>query len=253
MFKRERIAVDNQIFSIEQIDDSCWRIEEKGDFTLGVNCFLVVGRDSAMLVDSGFGQGNIREVAESITDLPIMLVNTHGDVDHARGYKHFNVAHMHPSEFGRYHAVVGREAPVSPLWDGEIIELGLRRVEVVLIPGHTQGCIALLDSDNRVLFGGDSIQDGTIIMDRYDTLKLLAGRDLAAYNASLKKLKKMQDRFDKVYAAHGNTVLNSSIIDELLTLSEKVLNGELNGIDPPPGMNKKDAKVYSYGSIKMFY
>jgi glyoxylase-like metal-dependent hydrolase (beta-lactamase superfamily II) len=246
--------MENKIFTVQQIDESCWQIKEKGEFTLGVNCFLVSGKNLAVLVDSGFGQRNIREVAEGLTNLPIKLVLTHGDSDHARGYKHFDVAHMHPSEFARYHAVIGKDAQVSPLWDGDVIDLGGRRLEVKLTPGHTQGSIVLLDLENRVLFGGDSVQDGMIIMDCYDTLHLLAGRDLAAYIASLKKLKKMQDRFDNVYAAHGSAVVGRNVIDELLVLAEKVLNGELEGTKAPSGvLAERDAKVYTFGSAMMFH
>ncbi len=51
-----------------------------------------------------------------------------------------------------------------PVEDGDIIELGNRTLEVITIPGHTPGSIAVLDIENRVLYGGDTVQDGKIFM-----------------------------------------------------------------------------------------
>jgi glyoxylase-like metal-dependent hydrolase (beta-lactamase superfamily II) len=44
--------------------------------------YLVVGDSKAALVDTGFGSGNLREVVESITKLPIVVLHTHAHLDH---------------------------------------------------------------------------------------------------------------------------------------------------------------------------
>ena len=44
--------------------------------------FLIVGEEKAMLIDTGYGEGNLREIVEGITDKPVMVVDTHGHFDH---------------------------------------------------------------------------------------------------------------------------------------------------------------------------
>ena len=61
---------------IIKINENSWRIEDSG-----VRFFLLTGEERALLVDSGRNIDNAREIAESLTTLPVMLVNTHADGD----------------------------------------------------------------------------------------------------------------------------------------------------------------------------
>ena len=47
---------------------------------IGAVCYpyLLLGEDKALVIDTGMGKGNLREYLETITDLPMMVVNTHG-------------------------------------------------------------------------------------------------------------------------------------------------------------------------------
>ena len=69
--------MNNNPYEVHQIDASCWRIEENG-----VRAFLITGSERALLIDSGFGTGNIREIVDNMTKLPLILANTHTDRDH---------------------------------------------------------------------------------------------------------------------------------------------------------------------------
>jgi glyoxylase-like metal-dependent hydrolase (beta-lactamase superfamily II) len=240
--------MEESFHRMTQLDASCWQIEEKSE-RLNMSCFLAVGKEKAVLVDSGFGRGNIREVAETLTSLPIMLVNTHADWDHVNGNKLFSLAHMHPADYNLYHKTVGlgsKEAPVAPLWEGDVIDLGGRCFEVVLIPGHTPGSILLIDEENRVAIGGDSLQIGMVFM-------FEEHRSLPAYKESMIRLKALQGRFDKIYAAHNQTVVDSAIIDELIAVSEKALSGEIEGAPAPVPFEDSPAKLYQSGMGKLLY
>lgn len=46
--------------------------------------------------------------------------------------------------------------------DGEIIDLGGRRLEILHVPGHTPDAVALLDAENGLLFTGDTWYDASI-------------------------------------------------------------------------------------------
>src|SRR6266568_3890897 len=47
-----------------------------------VNSFLVIGRDAAALIDTGLAIGDLLSCVRQITDLPIVVVNTHFHADH---------------------------------------------------------------------------------------------------------------------------------------------------------------------------
>jgi glyoxylase-like metal-dependent hydrolase (beta-lactamase superfamily II) len=58
-----------------------------------VNCFLVTGRERAVLIDTGLGIGDIRRAVAALTDLDVAVVNTHYHWDHVGGNDGFaNIA-----------------------------------------------------------------------------------------------------------------------------------------------------------------
>ncbi len=60
-----------------KIDESTYSYEEDG-----VRFFLLMGTDKALLIDTGMQTRNAKELAEEITKLPLLLFNTHTDMDH---------------------------------------------------------------------------------------------------------------------------------------------------------------------------
>lgn len=65
------------------------------------------------MIDSGMQIPNAREIAESITDLPLQLLNTHADPDHISGNGMFDSVLMSPMEEALYRAHGGKAAIVS--------------------------------------------------------------------------------------------------------------------------------------------
>ena len=47
--------------------------------------YLLIGEEKAMLIDSFYGQGDLRAFVETITDKPVIVANTHGHFDHTGG------------------------------------------------------------------------------------------------------------------------------------------------------------------------
>lgn len=50
-----------------------------------VFCELLVGEEKAMLIDTGYGFGDLKGFVREITDKPLIIANTHGHVDHTSG------------------------------------------------------------------------------------------------------------------------------------------------------------------------
>ena len=205
-----------------QIGENKWRIEENF-----VRAFLFKGGERAMLVDSTNGTGDLKAVAESLVGgMPVMLVNTHADSDHIGCNAQFEHAYMHPAEFA-YYALKSKpgDAAPKPLQDGEVIDLGGKKFEVILIPGHTSGSIALLDREDRILVSGDTI------VGRVYAFGLV--RNVAALAASLERLAGCYwDAFDTVYPAHGNHETDKAFILKELACAKAHLAGEIEGADP---------------------
>ena len=76
-------------FEIIRINENSWRIEDGG-----VRFFLLTGTEKALLIDSGMMVKNAKDIAESLTDLPISLLNTHADPDHIGSNEQFETFYM---------------------------------------------------------------------------------------------------------------------------------------------------------------
>ncbi len=196
-----------------------------------VRMFLFEGEAEALLVDAGFGGGDLKAFLATLTSKPVRKVLlTHADPDHTGCCGQFETVLMHPSEFALCKAR-GKLDPSAavPLWEGAKLRVGGRTLEVILIPGHTPGSIALLDRENRILIGGDSVQSGAIFM-------FGEGRSLPAFVRSMEKLMAMGDVFDVCYASHGEATVPRDILPALRQGALDVMAGRIEPQDPPRQM-----------------
>jgi glyoxylase-like metal-dependent hydrolase (beta-lactamase superfamily II) len=226
-------------YCAQAIADGFWSIDEGG-----VRCFLIEGLEKAMLVDTGFGTGDMKAFAGSLTKLPIFLINTHTDGDHTGCNGSFEKVIMHPAEAGYYQMKKpGNHSIIDFVEDGDIIDLGNRQFEIIHIPGHTPGSIALLDREDKLLLSGDSVQLGHIYM-------FGEGRDLEAYIRSMQKLEGRIAGVERIFPSHGEMPVQADIIPELIEGAQRVLNGEIEGENPPRPM---PCKLYTVGRVKFLY
>ena len=159
------------------------------------------------------------------------ILLTHGHFDHIFGVAeaagHFNVPiHMHPSDKvildeanPALCAAFGLKVPASlhdgnqtqgliPAREGDTIEIGSMKFEVIETPGHTPGGVCYLERNEKVLFSGDTLFAGSI--GRTDN-------QWADYDALMAgifgKLMELDGETD-VIPGHGPT---TSIADERMT------------------------------------
>lgn len=215
-------------YTVEQPFPGLYAIDEGG-----VRSFLIPGESDALLIDSGFGRGNLLAQVRELTDLPVTLLHTHTDGDHTGCNAQFDKILLHPAEYDYYAQklqasdadVKAAFAKISPIWEGDRLCYGEYCLEVVLIPGHTPGSIALLDAHKRLLIGGDSVQTGAIFM-------FGAGRNMPAYLASMQKLDAMRKQFDTVLASHAQLCVDAQILPDLIEGAQAFLDGKLTGSAP---------------------
>ena len=199
------------------INENSWRIEDSG-----VRCFLLTGSEKALLIDSGRELHTARDIAESLTDLPVMLLNTHADGDHTGSNEQFESFYMHPDEEAHFRRG-GRGGTIIPVREGDILDLGGRELRIIDLPGHTPGSIAVLDVGNRVLISGDPVQEhGRIFM-------FGAHRNMENYIRSLEHLETFTAEFDEIWPSHADIPISPALIRKLHDGALDVLDGKVAG------------------------
>ncbi len=233
-------------FTARKVADGVWCINDHGSD----NMYLVEGRQKAMLIDTGLGVAKLNEFVRTLTSLPLIVVNTHGHPDHAGGNYQFKTVYAHPLESAAIKETNSEDsrkrmaenmvkgapaedmvpledalrmpaAELLALKDGQVFDLGGRKLEVIHTPGHTPGEIVLLDSTNRVVFTGDN--DNVLVW-----LFLPTCTPLEIYLESLKKLQKREGEFDTIMPGHG-LPLPKIFVGEQITCVEHILDGTCKG------------------------
>lgn len=139
---------------------------------------LVIGHSRALLFDTMSGTGNFLGTIREITELPLIVVNSHGHLDHTAGNIYFEQVYMHPADWTlitKYHhhlpglpeelkSVHDRlvewatvDGSIRPILPGVEIDLGGVMLDVVSLAGHTQGSIGLYCPQERLLLSGDAL------------------------------------------------------------------------------------------------
>lgn len=203
-----------------------------------VRQFLMVGDREALLVDTGFADSHVMDAVRGVTNLPVKVIMTHGDRDHAGGIKEFGECWLNRKDWH----LVSEEAALHPLKEGDVFFCGGYRLEVIEIPGHTYGSVAFLDREKKLLLPGDSVQkDGPIYM-------FGSHRNLDLYIESQKKLLEIKDQIETILPCHHAYPIDVSYIEKNLQDAEALRAGKLFG-RPHPSM-----PCYSYrGQWTEFY
>lgn len=121
---------------------------------------LIVGDDRALLLDTGWGDEDLVNVLREITDKPLVIVNSHGHVDHVNGNWQFKEQiYIHPDDLELCKTSVMKPPNnvYCTLYEGQNFELGGITLNVIELPGHTRGSVGLYCQQEGVLFVGDAI------------------------------------------------------------------------------------------------
>ncbi|MBQ0001197.1 MAG: MBL fold metallo-hydrolase [Clostridiales bacterium] len=186
-----------------------------------VYCYLLIGKEKALLIDTGVSGMKIREEVEQVTDLPLLLLNTHGDGDHVAGNNRFSEFYMHKADYENCGLNGKLSGTLIPVEDGDQIDLGGRMLKIIGIPGHTKGSIAVLDAENRQLFAGDSVQSGQIFM-------FGPHRRPGQFASSLQKLEELKGEYDTILASHANPVLASDYVQKVAAFWNQIQSGQVS-------------------------
>ena len=234
-------------YSAEEFADGSYKIYNNGVERPFAYCYLIVGKDYALLIDSIIGLGNVKKFCETLTDKKINLVNTHAHSDHIGGNFFFDCCYMHPRDMAlaaqsygykkeQLYEMALQSSPAEyrdrivlddnfadwdpiktlPVYGGDAFDLGDRIIEVVEAGGHTAGSIVLIDHKTRIAYSGDACNGSTLV--EFDH-----SLPIIDYMESLLRLKKHQGEFDMMYGGHE--IFDNTIIDEAIETVARVLAG----------------------------
>lgn len=204
--------------------DRAWRSVAPGVYArrheeLNLNCGLVVGEERALVVDTrSYHEHGLELLAavRSVTDLELVVVNTHAHYDHCFGnsafrdsqiYAHVGaadelrrsgedqreqvVAHLRRTQRADMADAMAATEIVLPFYlvDGDTgIDLGGRTVQLLYAGrGHTDHDLAVAVPDVGVVFAGDLVEEGAdpamedaFPLEWAQTLRTLADKGAAA-------------------------------------------------------------------------
>ena len=218
------------------VNDHIWLLDDHHEAT----CYVVAGNTQAMVIDTSIGFCNIREIAESLTSLPLVLVNTHGHIDHVGGNWGFETAYMNLADLKVAEEDYGmprlRETiranglvfpPFTHIEDGHIFDLGGRNVEFITTPGHTNDHAMLYDHKYGILFAGDMIYFGAIYVQFGNDI--MGYSDIDKYIASLKKIRTRCPDLKSIYVSHNDFITDKDAISLIESALRQVADGTAEG------------------------
>ncbi|WAL64395.1 MBL fold metallo-hydrolase [Amycolatopsis cynarae] len=109
-------------FTTRPLADGVYVLSEPGH----VNSFLVLGDERALLFDTGMGIGSILGEVRTITDLPLLVVNSHHHFDHRGGNAELA---PHAIDIAVHPAGVDAHGEAPAEWHAEYEKLARRTVE----------------------------------------------------------------------------------------------------------------------------
>ena len=207
---------------------------------VGFQQYLVLGENRAMLIDTGIGIGSLKRIVEAVTELPITLVNTHCHPDHAGGNAEFGPALINPADLDVFYQMASREFRVQdvsrmpggaewasqlqptgpepvPAYDGQMIDLGGRKLQIFFTPGHTHGSLCVFDWMTGTLFTGDNVQANATALIEWNA------SSVEEFYDSLCKLDQLPVK--RLLSGHRPNDNPPDLLRRKMACAEQILNG----------------------------
>jgi len=237
---------NNNYFEIKQQTPWLYSIKDR----MEVYCWLITGGQSALLLDTGYGIGDLPTAVRSVTGKPLTVVLSHGHADHVLGSAQFEQVFLHPADFELYNEHCGakwRQKAVdaikkniakieysfdgfdysgyleqnrgepAPLEENAVFDLGALTVEVVPMGGHTRGSVGLLIHEQKTLLTGDA-------SNRAEFMFMPESMMMSEYIAMLRRVSAMD--FYIHYTGHQDKAYPKKWFEKYIKVAENALAGK---------------------------
>lgn len=215
--------------------------------------YLAKGDERAALIDTCLGVGHLRAFVERLTDKPLMVLLTHGHVDHAMGAPEFEAVYMNEKDVALYRqhcpmdvrtgyisGMLGErfrelteadyvppkpDMAFLPLADGMSFDLGGLHVDAYEFPGHTQGTMAFLIREPGMLVLGDACNNSTFLFDEAHSSTVAEYREAVA-----RVRERLAGRFSRAFICHQQIDVDVDIMDNMIEVCDDILAGRADDV-----------------------
>jgi glyoxylase-like metal-dependent hydrolase (beta-lactamase superfamily II) len=251
----EEIDVGESWFKVLRLVNNVFGIHEPHHWQEVIS-YLIIGSERAALFDTGMGIKDISKVIKQLTDLEVIIINSHTHFDHVGDNHRFDKIYVfdddraiqvlldgQPNEALRYDLDIDlfrngypdgfdpeayvilpvREEQIHKLRHGDVIDLGDRKLEVLHTPGHSNDSIMLLDRERRSLFTGDTFYPSWLFAFFDDEW---GESDPNVYEATMKDIAKLESELDFLYPCHNEALVSPSVLPKVVDAFGMVNRGE---------------------------
>ena len=219
---RGKVVYEDDEVVFRQLDEHTWI--GNGHRTYNESLYLVEGNDRAVLIDAGTRVPGLDKIVAGITSKPVTMILTHGHGDHVGGVGPFPEVWIGPADEQMLRNSQRRyQGQIKHLTDGETIDLGGRKLEVMFTPGHTSGSVTFFDKANHYGFSGDAFGSTNLLVFTYLS-------NVKASAAKVEKYMKDNDiRF--LYPGHysGDNLESPKRVTDIKNLCDDLLTGKRQG------------------------
>lgn len=237
-------------FTTLRLSDRVSLIQETGVANfLRCNIWHVRGRDHDLVIDTGMGLGPLKDWVRQTSDRPLKAICTHCHFDHMGSLHEFDCRLGHRAEAAIFADPNSEAVVYSGAWtkievvdpaqhpgfqpetyritpapltghldEGDVLDLGDCAFQVLHVPGHSPGSIALWDPKSRTVFSGDAVYDGDLLDNLYHS-------DPDTYRRTLERLRALDAEtfHGGHYPSFGKARLNQ-IVDDYLRGEKSIGN-----------------------------
>jgi hydroxyacylglutathione hydrolase len=207
------VLLSNDICSLIQAADHVYQVRFKNR---AANAYVVRGSSRTIMIDVGLSS-NYPALLECLRYLDCppdkidLVILSHEHLDHIGAAYHFSkhsiiAAHrlaankiMLRDDFSMLRKMFNEpDVPINvDIWleEGNLIDLGNFRLNVMYTPGHTSACISLFDQEKGLLFAADTLMPGGVMGG------VFGSGSISDYIQSLERLKGLNSRI--LLSGHG--------------------------------------------------
>ena len=266
-YETKRIFDNFYLIFENYAEDSC--------LTMG----LITGAEKAALIDSGMGVfgTELREVVHGLTEKPVVNILTHGHPDHIAGSVLFHEVYMNERDepqiprlargrrlgdvkmfshndpaimaYAEEHCLDCSGFRYKPMNAGDHFELGGVTLEILTLPGHSLGSVAVYNRAGGYALVGDAFSE----------------RVPASSLPSLDSFREMADGIQiflktvsedaTLYGGHGRKPVSRSLIGELLQAAREISERRVDNDEDVflPMSPVPNQKKHSFGRVGISY
>lgn len=261
-------------YNIIKINEFIYQISDP----LGVLATLVIGEKKALLFDTTYGFGDLKKTISNLTDKPLIVINSHGHMDHTGGNYQFSEIFISKDDFllfekhnspgyrtrnferlekhFNYNLGINKDDYIHKTFtnfifvkEHDIFDLGGIVLEVIFIPGHTTGSIALFIKNHKIMLVGDGAVEFTWVF-------LDESTKISEYINSLKKI--LLYDFELFLTGHGAGFRSKEKMKRFLKIAEEIdldhsVKVSYEGFDDIETYCYTDGTVYGRDSVGIMF